>query len=190
MATSPDATGFTTKDSGAREEFSTGARRDVQIGKGRYDLIPPQFLKNLALELEKLGEDRVVLLGLSLIPMRSLLRLAGLYGRGAVKYGPSNWMKGIPLSRTYNSLLRHVNNYKEMLADEDHLSAIAWNAWTIMETEAMVLEGKLPNSLLDLGPSTVEGLWRWIDKILNGDPAEPVKLTEIAQKTEGPTGEG
>lgn len=40
------------KDSGKRQEFGTGSRRDTRDGKGRYDLIPPYFLKRLAVHLE------------------------------------------------------------------------------------------------------------------------------------------
>lgn len=31
---------FITKDSGERREFSTGSKRDIATGKGRYDLLP------------------------------------------------------------------------------------------------------------------------------------------------------
>jgi len=176
----PDATGFATKDSGQRHVFSSGAQRDVQTGKGRYDLIPPQLLENLAKALEgPLGEDRNVLLGLSLLPMRPLLRLAALYGRGAVKYGPGNWLKGMPLSRTFDSLARHTNSYKAMLADEDHLAAVAWNAFTLIETEARILAGLLPKELLDLGPNTSNTtIWSWMKDILDGDPGKPVQMSE------------
>ena len=173
-----DATGFTTKDSGQRQKFSTGAQRDVQTGKGRYDRIPPQLIDNLAKALEgPLGEDRNVLLGLALLPMRPLLRLAALYGRGAAKYGPSNWLKGIPLSRIFDSMDRHVNRFKAMWNDEDHLAAVAWNAFALIETEARAVEGILPKELLDLGPAASAGdsIWTWMNRILAGDPGEPVK---------------
>ncbi len=50
------------KDSGERQEFDTGARRDTQDGKVLYGLIPPYPLK----------------------------RLAQHYTNGAVKYGDIN----------------------------------------------------------------------------------------------------
>jgi hypothetical protein len=176
---------FITKDSGEHQQFETGARRDTQVGKGRYDLIPPQFLRNLALALEEVGLDPDVLLGLTLVPMGPFLRQAALYGRGAKKYGPSNYLKGIPLSRTFNSLARHAAKWAEGMDDEDHLAAVAWNAFAIIATEDLIDEGKLPETLADLGPKTVkptttEGhetvgrMWSWIDKILNGDPGEKV----------------
>ena len=114
--------GFITKDSGERRVFSTGSQRDVREGKGRYDLLPPECIRRLAL----------------------------LYERGAVKYGDHNWKKGQPLSSTLDSLLRHAFQYAEGDRTEDHLSAVAWNAFTLMWTEDKIAKGALPKELADL----------------------------------------
>ena len=110
---------FITKDSGARQEFGTGAVRDIQEGKGRFDLIPT-------------------------LPIR---RLAQLYERGAIKYGDNNWQKGIPLMRYIDSAERHTNNLKSGEPTEDHAIAIVWNLfgyiWTLNEIE----HGRLPKEL-------------------------------------------
>lgn len=98
---------YQTKDSGKRHEFGTGARRDTEEGKPRYDLIPPG-------------------------PMR---RLAELYARGAQKYGENNWEKGMPASRHIASLMRHVEQARTGETDEDHWAAIAWNAFAVMHTQ-------------------------------------------------------
>jgi hypothetical protein len=95
------------KDSGKREEFETGARRDTQEGKPRFGLIPPY----------------------------PLYRLAMHYTNGAVKYGENNWTKGIDAARTWESLERHVQAYKAGDKSEDHLAAIAWNAFALIWTE-------------------------------------------------------
>lgn len=116
-------TTYTTKDSGKRQEFHTGARRDVQEDKPRYDLISPIALK----------------------------RFAELMGRGAAKYGDRNWERGIPLSRFYASMFRHMMQWAEGDTTEDHLAAVLFNAAGIMHTEQMVLDGKLPDSLADAG---------------------------------------
>lgn len=113
---------FITKDSGDRREFPTGSRRDVAAGKGRYDLLPPLCLR----------------------------RLAQLYERGAAKYGDHNWQKGQPLSSTVSSMMRHACQFIEGDRSEDHLAAVAWNAFTLMWTEAMIEAGKLPKELADL----------------------------------------
>lgn len=98
---------FTTLDSGKRDDFATGARRDTQEGKPRYHLIP-------------VGPTR---------------RIADLFTRGAVKYGENNWQKGMPFSRVMDSLLRHVHAYRAGDRTEDHLAAVAVNAMFLMEYE-------------------------------------------------------
>jgi len=98
---------FVTKDSGKRQKFESGMVRDTQDGKPRYDLIP----------------------------VGPLRRLAELYMRGAAKYDDNNWMKGQPYSRTYASLFRHMIAWREGDKSEDHLAAVAWNAFTLMHYE-------------------------------------------------------
>ena len=110
------------KDSGKRDEFETGAVRDLGDMKGAYELISPIFLKRLALHLEK----------------------------GANKYSPRNWEQGMPLGRTFQSLIRHTYQYIEGCRDEDHLGAIACNIMFLVHYEEMIRRGKLPKELNDL----------------------------------------
>lgn len=98
---------YETKDSGAREEFKTGSRRDTQVGKPRYDLVPPLALK----------------------------RIAELYARGAEKYGEYNWEIGQPYSRMIASMMRHLYQFMEGETTEDHLAALVWGALGIMHFE-------------------------------------------------------
>ena len=116
------------KDSGARENFDTGSRRDTRDGKGRFDLIPHEFLEALARHFEN----------------------------GARKYGDRNWEKGQPLSRYLDSALRHMMKARQGLEDEDHLSAAAWNICGILCTLAWARDGKLPRDLVDLPYSMPE----------------------------------
>lgn len=95
---------YETKDNGERQQFDTGAVREGQTDKLRYDLIPTHALK----------------------------RLAGLYTRGAKKYGPNNWAKGLPYSNIIGSLERHLHQWKQGDDTEDHISAIAWAALAIL----------------------------------------------------------
>jgi len=90
-------------DDGERQEFSTGAVREPDKHKSRPDLIP-------ACVLLKLGE---------------------WYGRGGEKYGARNWEKGIPNYRHEGALMRHLLKYFDGEEDEDHLSAIMFNAMAI-----------------------------------------------------------
>jgi len=111
------------KDSGKREEFETGSRRDTREGKGRFDLISPYAERRLALVLEK----------------------------GAIKYGERNWEKGQPLGRYLDSALRHVNCVKMGMHDEDHAAQAMWNMHSFMHTAELIEQGKLPRSLDDIG---------------------------------------
>jgi hypothetical protein len=110
------------KDSGKRQEFETGSKRDTQDGKGRYVLIPT-------------------------IPMR---RLAKHYENGSAKYGDRNWEKGQPLSRYLDSCERHLQAVKDGLTDEDHASAVSWNMFAFIWTLEMIRAGLLPKELDDM----------------------------------------
>jgi hypothetical protein len=93
---------YITKDSGKRHESKSGMLRDTNEDKPRYDLIPIFALK----------------------------RLAGLYARGAIKYGVGNWAKANTqedLDRFKESMLRHMYQYLEGEVDEDHFSAVMFN---------------------------------------------------------------
>ena len=114
-----DEKNFVVKDSGARQSFSTGAVRDLQQGKGRFDLVPTIAIRRLAKHFEN----------------------------GAVKYGDNNWQKGIPLARYLDSLERHVNCLKAGEPTEDHLAAIIWNAVCFMWTQNEIEHGYLPPTL-------------------------------------------
>lgn len=112
---------FVVKDSGEREVFDTGARRDVRSGKGRFDLIHFEFLKRLALVCEA----------------------------GGIKYGDNNYLKGMPIHRYLDSALRHINNYRSGMRDEDHIVQAAWNLMAIVATEFLIQKGDLSKDLLD-----------------------------------------
>ena len=104
------------KSNGEMTVFASGAVRDAKTGKGRCDLLPACVL----------------------------LRLAKHYERGAERFGPYNWQKGIPCHSFADSALRHMLKYMDGWTDEDHLIAAIWNlcglAWT---------EEKLPE-LMDI----------------------------------------
>jgi len=110
------------KDSGKHQEFSTGSKRDTREGKGRYDLVPSYPLHRLAVH----------------------------YEGGAKKYNPWNWILGQPLSRYIDSAMRHLNNIKDGLTDEDHESAVVWNIFSYIETKRLIEEGQLPKELDDM----------------------------------------
>jgi hypothetical protein len=115
---------YKTEDSGKRQSFKSGAVRDTLENKTLWDLMP-------------------------IIPLK---RIAALYTRGAIKYDPDNWKKGIPSSRFMSSAIRHLNEYRYIqeckklgieikdaeilkVLEEDHLSAVIFNLLAIMYNE-------------------------------------------------------
>ncbi len=94
-----------------------------------------------------------------LLPPGPLTRLAAHYGRGAAKYAPHNWEKGLETGRIMRSLLRHAFGYLAGNRDEDHLAAVAWNAFALMDHEDRLRSGELPRAL-DTLPCLREGSGR------------------------------
>lgn len=97
-----------TKDSGARQEYESGMRRDLQEGKPRYDLClsPVEY------------EDQL------------LTRWAALMARGADKYGEKNWQLADSWEehdRFVASGLRHMMQWVMGERDEDHAAAVCFN---------------------------------------------------------------
>lgn len=101
---------YVTSDSGSREEYDSGMRRDTTADKVRFDLITPADL-----------------------PMdeQMITRWAALMTRGAMKYGFRNWEKaaGEPeLERFRESAFRHfMQYYLGADNDEDHAAAVFFN---------------------------------------------------------------
>lgn len=120
----PEQQTFTeVKDSGARQEFQTGSVRDTRDGKGRFDLIPTDAMRRLAVH----------------------------YENGSKKYGDRNWEKGQPLGRYLDSANRHLLHVLDGNTDEDHVSAVTWNMFAYLHTLNLIRAGKLPKELDDLG---------------------------------------
>ena len=109
-------------DSGDRQQFESGAVRDVAEDKPRPDLVSP-------FAMTRLGE---------------WLRL------GAIKYLDRNWEAGMPISRCVASLYRHLMEYQKGSGDEDHMAAIMCNAMFILHYEEMIQLGVLPVELADM----------------------------------------
>ena len=110
------------KGSGKRDIFKTGAVRDAQKRKPRPDLMNP------------LAD----------------LRLSQHFAKGALRYYPRNWEKGIEEERFVASAKRHMNQWLIGDNDEDHLIAWLWNVYCLVATEEMIDRGILPKSLRNL----------------------------------------
>jgi len=98
---------FITKDSGTRQEYKSGMRRDLQDNKPRYDLLIP------------LGSGDNL-----------LKRWAELMERGMTKYGYRNWELANSeeeLIRFKASAWRHFVQAMSGEEDEDHFAAVCFN---------------------------------------------------------------
>lgn len=113
---------YKVKTSGAQDSFSSGAKRDSRAGKGRFDLISPFALKEIA----------------------------QVYEAGAKEYGDRNWEKGMPLSRVLDSALRHICQVFEGKDDENHIAHAGWNILAFIHIRELIKRGILPESLDDL----------------------------------------
>ena len=145
----------TIKDSGNRTKFETGAVRDIQQGKGRFDLMPLDVAENLLWVYERgtsaasgMISDVIAYIdnfkrnGTSGSLSQSvccyaratrkdifalMLDVAKHFENGALKYGEHNWEKGIPISRYIDSAMRHLMKDLAGETDEDHAAAFVWN---------------------------------------------------------------
>ena len=144
----------TIKDSGNRTKFATGAVRDIQQGKGRFDLMPldimsdvfavgfadefeessiADVLKSIAF-FKRTGSMRWLCIAIAHYSQavhvdlpKLMLDVARHFESGALKYGEHNWEKGIPISRYIDSALRHLMKDLAGETDEDHAAAFVWN---------------------------------------------------------------
>lgn len=147
------------KDSGHREDFSTGSRRDTRDGKGRCDLLP----------------------------MLAILRLSQHFEEGSKKYGDRNWELGQPLSRYMDSALRH--GFKVLLGaeDEPHAEAMFWNIGAFVDTRIRIRAGELPAELDDIPRRTAEEIDR-LFAILYPSESPETAISNRDHRVEGPAG--
>lgn len=94
---------FEVKDSGYRQEYASGMRRDIQDGKPDYSLLPEPMLTRWADHMTK----------------------------GAIKYGRSNWQLANSeeeLERFKASAFRHFVTWLYSTdTSEDHAAAVMFN---------------------------------------------------------------
>lgn len=153
------------KDSGNRTEFEvngvkTGAVRDIQEDKGRFDLAPlgviarlyPMEENTILNDINKFMEkgDTIFLLNavvtFGILENKSItemmLEVSVHYMEGAKKYKPYNWMLGIPVSSYISSGVRHFLKHIDGQTDERHDRAFVWNMlgaiWTMEHKPEMI----------------------------------------------------
>lgn len=148
------------KDSGNRTEFSTGAVRDVQEDKGRFDLAPlgviarlyssePNIILNRINDFMESGDTEYLLDAVNRFVSAErktvtemMLEVSVHYMKGAKKYKPYNWMLGIPVSSYISSGVRHFLKHIDRHMDERHDLAFIWNmlgaVWTMEHKPEMI----------------------------------------------------
>lgn len=141
-------------DSGARQEFQSGAVRDVTEGKGRCDLLPLDVVAELMgdngngilsslnnfVKFRDTSQLFVALYQFASLRGWSeeemLLEVSKHFEEGAKKYAERNWEKGIPLHCYLDSAVRHYLKYRGGWTDECHDRAFVWNVmcmwWTYL----------------------------------------------------------
>lgn len=142
------------KDSGNRREFESGAVRDMQEGKGRFDLVPLEIVSDM-LGTTEINHDPIVLdiatfmydhdtcwLAAALENFATVayndclytmfLEVAKHFEEGAKKYSPDNWRKGIPVNCYIDSAVRHYMKWRRGDNDEPHDKAFCWNVMCCM----------------------------------------------------------
>ena len=136
------------KDSGERREFTTGAVRDIQVGKGRCDLMPIAVIAKLLdtltggdYILEQIGKfadtrdtthlyralSSFAIIAFNGSPETMILETSKHFEEGAKKYGENNWQKGLPVNCYIDSAIRHYLKYRRGDNDEPHNRAFVWN---------------------------------------------------------------
>lgn len=142
------------KDSGNRQQFASGAVRDVQENKGRCDLLPLGVIgdiydSNLGVtdttgkvlaciskyqetaNTEHLTDALATFLntpdGFFDGWADMWLEVSKHFEEGAKKYGEYNWQKGIPTHCYINSAVRHYLKWLRGDSDEPHYRAFVWN---------------------------------------------------------------
>jgi len=118
----PDKFKFVLEDTGIHLKKKSGALREKNEGKGRFDLMSPY----------------------------ALLRVARIHEKGSKKYSPRNWEKGMKFSLFVDAALRHVIKYMMGMTDEDHLAQAVWNLDCLLHFEALIEFGIAPKELNDL----------------------------------------
>lgn len=151
-------------DSGNRREFETGAVRDIQVGKGRCDLLPldivamtmasrhaESILQSIWLFQEEgeWGRLKGALWEfaetywpasnpsdntMGARTAHMLLEVSKHFEEGCDKYGEDNWKKGIPVKCYIDSAVRHFLKFLRGDKDEPHDRAFCWNILCAMWT--------------------------------------------------------
>lgn len=135
-------------DSGHREQFTSGAVREVNCGKGRCDMLP---LDEVAMLFEGICPRLSIILTFISSFMHThhatylisavnyfvskeydsmydaILDVSHQYEIGSQKYEERNWEKGMPVHCFIDSGVRHCIQHYRGDSTENHARAFVWN---------------------------------------------------------------
>jgi hypothetical protein len=137
----PSTGKYETKDSGKRFQSPDGMVRDTSEGKPQFALLFPKGVPY---------EDQL------------MTRVADLYHRGGVKYGPRNWEKSSTeeaLAKHEDCLMRHVVKFLLGVEDgEDHAAAVIWNVNAVDLTRRKIAMAEAEKSWPDYVNLSTKGV--------------------------------
>jgi len=150
------------KDSGGRTNFESGAVRDSSEGKAAMHWLPPFFWERYAgvgpliKSFLQTGEVEYIERALDhMLEEHGLKRLCDHLEAGASKYEAYNWAKGMPVSRTLDSLGHHLEDLRKGEEDEDHAAAAMCNLMFIVHYVEIGLNDMPAYDALAPGEGTV-----------------------------------
>lgn len=91
---------------------------------------------------------------MDLVPPSVMTAIATVAAFGAGKYGDRNWERGMPYSKVYAPLMRHLmawwqGEHLDAESGLPHLYHIAWNAAALVEYARRLQDGTLPMTVDD-----------------------------------------
>lgn len=129
------------------QEIYTGYDSAVELCPVRQQVIQPSSRIGVSISV-KVRDGLVQGFRDWLISDLLVNRLQALLQRGARKYTPWNWRKGLPLVVCFNSAIRHLIQWRLGDRSEDHLAAAAANIMFMMDIENAINNQKLPRHLI------------------------------------------
>lgn len=145
--------------------FESGAVRDIQVEKGRCDLLPLDVVSEFVCESECTSDIVLDLIYEFMVScdyrhlihalivfcenenisrFSLVLELSSHFKAGSEKYGERNWEKGLPVYSFIDSGVRHYLKYIDGYDDERHDRAFAWNlmcaCWTMKHNDKLKKE--------------------------------------------------
>lgn len=100
---------------------------------------------------------------LHMLSQIALRRYANAMAEGSHKYGAWNWLKGFPAGSLLDHLYKHLSQFLQGDASEDHLGHALWNLATLVH-----FSETRPELFDDLQPGVKEAMISFLQKVKEG----------------------